>query len=76
MRKLTAPDPEKSDVRRGVSPIDTYSINRISDEFKKSEYSQEDLRYGKTEKLLNSLEEVIRLLNTYSKAMLDSYSDS
>ncbi len=36
----------------------------------------EDLGYGKTEKLLNSLEEVSRLLNAYSKAILDSYSGS
>jgi four helix bundle protein len=36
----------------------------------------EDLGYGKTGKLLDSLEEVSRLLNSYSKAILDSSSDS
>jgi four helix bundle protein len=36
----------------------------------------EDLGYGKTGKLLDSLEEVSRLLNAYSKAILDSYSGS
>ena len=36
----------------------------------------QDLGYGKTEKLLDSLEEVSRLLNAYSKAILDSSSDS
>jgi four helix bundle protein len=35
----------------------------------------EDLGYGKTGKLLDSLEEVSRLLNSYSKAILDSSSD-
>lgn len=34
----------------------------------------EDLGYGETRELLNSLEEVSRLLNAYSKAILDSYS--
>ena len=32
----------------------------------------EDLSYGKTGELLDSLEEVSRLLNAYSKAILDS----
>jgi len=36
----------------------------------------EDLGYGKSGKLLDSLEEVSRLLNSYSKAILDSSSDS
>ena len=36
----------------------------------------QDLGYGETAKLLNSLEEVSRLLNSYSKAILDSSSDS
>jgi four helix bundle protein len=36
----------------------------------------EDLDYGQTGDLLNSLEEVSRLLNAYSKAILDSYSGS
>jgi four helix bundle protein len=36
----------------------------------------EDLGYGETGKLLDSLEEVSRLLNAYSKAILDSSSDS
>jgi four helix bundle protein len=36
----------------------------------------EDLKYGATGKLLDSLEEVSRLLNSYSKAILDSSSDS
>jgi four helix bundle protein len=36
----------------------------------------QDLGYGETEALLNSLEEVSRLLNAYSKAILDSSSDS
>jgi four helix bundle protein len=36
----------------------------------------EDLGYGETGGLLNSLEEVSRLLNAYSKAILDSYSGS
>ena len=36
----------------------------------------EDLGYGKNGKLLDSLEEVSRLLNAYSKAILDSSSDS
>jgi four helix bundle protein len=36
----------------------------------------EDLKYGETGNLLNSLEEVSRLLNAYSKAILDSSSDS
>lgn len=35
-----------------------------------------DLGYGETGTLLNSLEEVSRLLNSYSKAILDSSSDS
>jgi four helix bundle protein len=35
----------------------------------------EDLAYGKTGNLLDSLEEVSRLLNSYSKAILDSSSD-
>ncbi len=36
----------------------------------------EDLGYGQTGKLMDSLEEVSRLLNAYSKAILDSYSGS
>ena len=36
----------------------------------------EDLGYGQTGKLMDSLEEVSRLLNAYSKAILGSYSDS
>jgi four helix bundle protein len=36
----------------------------------------EDLGYGKTEMLMNSLEEVSCLLNSYSKAILDSSSGS
>ena len=36
----------------------------------------QDLGYGETGALLNSLEEVSRLLNSYSKAILDSSSDS
>jgi four helix bundle protein len=36
----------------------------------------QDLGYGETVTLLNSLEEVSRLLNSYSKAILDSSSDS
>ena len=36
----------------------------------------QDLGYGETAKLLNSLEEVSRLLNSYSKAILDSSSGS
>jgi four helix bundle protein len=36
----------------------------------------EDLGYGKTGNLLDFLEEVSRLLNPYSKAILDSSSDS
>jgi len=36
----------------------------------------QDLGYGETGKLLESLEEVSRLLNAYSKAILDSSSDS
>ena len=36
----------------------------------------EDLEYGDTGKLLDSLEEVSRLLNSYSKAILNPYSDS
>jgi four helix bundle protein len=36
----------------------------------------EDLGYGRTGELLDSLEEVSRLLNAYSKAILDSYSGS
>jgi len=36
----------------------------------------EDLGYGETRELLNSLEEVSRLLNAYSKAILDSNSGS
>jgi len=36
----------------------------------------EDLKYGETGKLLESLEEISRLLNSYSKATLDSSSDS
>jgi four helix bundle protein len=35
-----------------------------------------DLKYGETSKLLSSLEEVSRLLNAYSKAILGSSSDS
>jgi four helix bundle protein len=35
-----------------------------------------DLGYGETVKILDSLEEVSRLLNSYSKAILDSSSDS
>jgi len=35
----------------------------------------QDLGYGETGALLNSLEEVSRLLNSYSKAILDSSSD-
>jgi four helix bundle protein len=35
-----------------------------------------DLGYGETANILDSLEEVSRLLNAYSKAILDSYSDS
>ncbi len=34
----------------------------------------QDLGYGETRTLLNSLEEVSRLLNSYSKAILDSSS--
>jgi four helix bundle protein len=33
-----------------------------------------ELGYGETDMILNSLEEVSRLLNAYSKAILDSYS--
>ena len=36
----------------------------------------EDLGYGKPAKLMDSLEEVSKLLNAYSKAILDSYSGS
>ncbi len=36
----------------------------------------QDLGYGETGDLLNSLEEVSRQLNSYSKAILDSSSDS
>jgi four helix bundle protein len=36
----------------------------------------EDLGYGKTGELLDSLEEVSRLLNAYAKAILNSSSDS
>ena len=36
----------------------------------------EDLGYGKKGEILNSLEEVSRLLHSYSKAILDSSSDS
>jgi four helix bundle protein len=36
----------------------------------------EDLGYGQTGKLMDSLEEVSRLLNAYSKAILGSYSGS
>jgi hypothetical protein len=36
----------------------------------------EDVQYGKTDKLRYSPEEVSRLLNAYSKAILDSYSGS
>jgi len=36
----------------------------------------EDLGYGKTGKLPDSLEEVSRMLNSYSKTILDSYSGS
>jgi four helix bundle protein len=36
----------------------------------------EDLGYGEIGELLNSLEEVSRLLNAYSKAILDSNSGS
>ena len=36
----------------------------------------EDLKYGATGRLLDSLEEVSRLLNSYSKAILNSSSDS
>jgi four helix bundle protein len=35
-----------------------------------------DLGYGETGMILDSLEEVSRLLNAYSKAILDSYSGS
>ncbi len=35
----------------------------------------QDLGYGETATLLNSLQEVSRLLNAYSKAILDSSSD-
>jgi four helix bundle protein len=35
-----------------------------------------DLGYGETASILDSLEEVSRLLNAYSKAILDSSSDS
>jgi four helix bundle protein len=35
-----------------------------------------ELGYGETGMILNSLEEVSRLLNAYSKAILDSYSGS
>jgi four helix bundle protein len=35
-----------------------------------------DLGYGETDMILDSLEEVSRLLNAYSKAILDSYSGS
>ena len=35
-----------------------------------------DLGYGEIGKILDSLEEVSRLLNSYSKAILDSSSDS
>lgn len=34
----------------------------------------EDLRYGQTRELMNSLEEVSRLLNSYAKAILTSDS--
>ena len=36
----------------------------------------EDLGYGQTGKFMDSLEEVSRLLNAYSKAILGSYSGS
>jgi hypothetical protein len=41
-----------------------------------SDFQADDLRYGTTEALLDSLEEVSRLLNAYSKAILASSSDS
>jgi hypothetical protein len=35
-----------------------------------------DLGYGETGMILDSLEEISRLLNAYSKTILDSYSGS
>jgi four helix bundle protein len=54
-------------------------LNQSESSLEESRYYltlSEDLGYGKTATPMDSLEEVSRLLNAYSKAILDSYSDS
>jgi four helix bundle protein len=54
-------------------------LNQSESSLEESRYYlilSEDLGYGKTAKLMDSLEEVSRLLNSYSKAILDSHSGS
>jgi four helix bundle protein len=54
-------------------------LNQSESSLEESRYYlilSEDLGYGKTAELMDSLEEVSRLLNAYSKAILDSYSGS
>jgi four helix bundle protein len=65
--------------RRRGKPDKVRFLNTSEASLEESRYYlilSQDLGYGATEKLLDSLEEVSRLLNAYSKAILDSSSDS
>jgi four helix bundle protein len=65
--------------RRRGKPDKVRFLNTSESSLEESRYYlilSEDLGYGKTDKPLDSLEEVSRLLNAYSKAILVSSSDS
>jgi four helix bundle protein len=64
--------------RRGKADKGRF-LNQSESSLEKSRYYlilSEDLGYGKTAEPMGSLEEVSRLLNSYSKAILDSSSGS
>jgi four helix bundle protein len=65
--------------RRRGKPDKVRFLNTSQASLEESRYYlilSEDLGYGETAKLMDSLEDVSRLLNAYSKAILDSSSDS
>jgi four helix bundle protein len=65
--------------RRRGKPDKVRFLNTSEASLEESRYYlilSQDLGYGETGTLLNALEEVSRLLNAYSKAILNSLSDS
>jgi four helix bundle protein len=65
--------------RRRGKPDKVRFLNQSESSLEESGYYlilSEDLGYGKIADLMDSLEEVSRLLNSYSKAVLDSSSGS